>query len=135
MIEKTFAIIKPDAVSAKNSGKIIDMIEQNGFTIARMKKLTLDKSKAETFYAVHKERPFFNEVIEFITSGPIIVLALEKDNAIEDWRNLMGETDSKKATPGTIRNKFGTDNMVNATHGSDSPENAKKELALFFPDL
>jgi len=135
MAEKTFAIIKPDAVKARNVGKIIDMIEQNGFVILRMEKTKLTKEKAEEFYAVHKEKPFFGEVIEFIISGPVILLALEKENAIEDWRKLMGVTDSQKAASGTIRQQFGTDIMVNATHGSDSVENAQKELALMFPDL
>jgi len=135
MIEKTFAIIKPDAVSKKNSGKIIDIIEDNSFNIVRMEKVTLTKDKAEEFYAVHKDKPFFGDVIEFMTSGPIIVIALEKENAVTDWRNLMGATDSKKAAEGTIRNQFGTDIMLNATHGSDSAENAKKELSLFFPNL
>ena len=97
MIERTFAMIKPDAVAAKNSGKIIDMIEANGFTILGMQKMImLDKKKAEEFYAVHKERPFFGELVSFVTSGPVIVLALEKDNAVKAWRDLMGATESVK---------------------------------------
>lgn len=135
MMERTFAMIKPDAVAAKNSGKIIDLIEQNGFTIVGMRKMTIDKSKAEQFYAVHKERPFFGELVSFVTSGPVVVLALEKDNAVKAWRDLMGATDSRKAEKGTIRNLFGTDIGKNAAHGSDAPETAKTELALFFPDL
>lgn len=134
-MERTFAMIKPDAVAAKNSGKIIDMIEANGFTIVGMKKTTLDKSKAEEFYAVHKERPFFGELVSFVTSGPVILLALQKDNAVKAWRDLMGATDSRKADKGTVRNLYGTDIGKNATHGSDAQETAKVELALFFPEL
>lgn len=132
MAEKTFAMIKPDAVKGRNVGKIIDMIEQNGFTIVRMEKRKLSKELAEQFYGVHKEKPFFGEVIDFVTSGPVVVMVLERDNAIEEWRKLMGETDSKKAAPGTIRQQFGTDIMVNSVHGSDAPETAEKEIALMF---
>jgi len=135
MNERTFAMIKPDAVAAKNSGKIIDMIEQHGFTILGMQKLAIDKKKAEEFYAVHKERPFFGELVSFVTSGPVVVLALERDNAVKAWRDLMGATDSRKADKGTIRNLFGTDIGKNAAHGSDSVENAQLELKLFFPEL
>ena len=135
MIEKTFAIIKPDAMKANNQDKIIDMIKQNGFTIVKMEKLTLTEEKAKTFYDVHKDKPFFQEVIDFMTSGPVTVMALEKENAIADWRTLMGATNSKEAAEGTIRNLYGTDIMLNATHGSDSAENAAKELGLFFPGL
>lgn len=135
MTERTFAMIKPDAVAAKNAGKIIDLIEQNGFTIIGMRKINIDKAKAEQFYAVHKERPFFGELVSFVTSGPVIVMALEKDNAVKAWRDLMGATDSRKADEGTIRNLFGTDIGKNAAHGSDAPETAKIELALFFPEL
>lgn len=134
-MERTFAMIKPDAVEAKNSGKIIDMIEAHGFTIIGMKKTTLDKKKAEEFYAVHKERPFFGELVSFVTSGPVVLLALQKDNAVKAWRDLMGATDSRKADKGTIRNLFGTDIGKNATHGSDAQETAQVELALFFPEL
>lgn len=134
-MERTFAMIKPDAVAAKNAGKIIDLIEQNGFTIVGMRKMTIDKAKAEQFYAVHKERPFFGELVSFVTSGPVVVMALEKDNAVKAWRDLMGATDSRKADKGTIRNLFGTDIGKNAAHGSDAAETAKTELALFFPEL
>jgi len=132
MAEKTFAMIKPDAIKGCNAGKIIDMIEQNGFTIVRMEKRKLTKELAEQFYGVHKEKPFFGEVIDFITSGPVIAMVLERDNAIEEWRKLMGETNSQKAASGTIRQQFGTDIMVNAVHGSDAPETAEKEIALMF---
>lgn len=135
MIERTFAMIKPDAVAAQNSGKIIDMIESSGFTILEMRKMKLSKNKAEEFYAVHKERPFFGELVSFVTSGPVIVLALERENAVKAWRDLMGATDSRKAEKGTIRNLFGTDIGSNAAHGSDAPETAQQELKLFFPEL
>lgn len=135
MIERTFAMIKPDAVKAKQIGKIVDMIEQHGFTILRMQKTQLSKKQAEIFYAVHKERPFFKELVDFITSGPVITMALEKNNAVVDWRNLMGATDPIKAAEGTIRKLYGTSIGTNVVHGSDSPENAKLELDLFFPDL
>jgi nucleoside-diphosphate kinase len=132
MMEQTLAIIKPDAVAAKNAGKIIDLIEHNGFSIDRMEKGILKSEQAEAFYAVHKEKPFFGELVEFLCSGPIVVMALSKENAIADWRTLMGATDSKKAEKGTIRNLFGTDIGKNATHGSDSPETAAQELGFFF---
>ena len=135
MIERTFAMIKPDAVAAHNSGKIIDLIEGNGFTILRMEKLNLSKDKAEKFYGIHKDRPFFGEMIKFITSGPVIVMALEKENAIKAWRDLMGATDPLKADKGTIRQRFGINIGNNATHGSDAPQTAQEELALFFPKL
>ena len=134
-MERTFAIIKPDAVKAKNAGAIIDMIEKNGFEIVRMEKIHLSKDKAEGFYAVHKGKPFFDELVEFMTSGPVIVMVLEKENAIKAWRDLMGNTDSKLAAPGTIRNLFGTDKGVNASHGSDAPETAQQEIKHFFPNL
>ena len=135
MTQKTFAMIKPDAVQAKNTGKIIDLIEKNGFSIVRMEKMNLTKEKAQEFYAVHKERPFFGELVDFIVSGPVVALALEKDNAVQAWRDLMGTTDPAKAAQGTVRNLFGTSIGTNATHGSDAPETAQAELALFFPSL
>lgn len=135
MVERTFAMIKPDAVAAGNIGKIITMIEDNGFTVLRLARVQLSKEKAETFYAVHKERPFFKELVDFVTSGSVILMALERDNAIKAWRDLMGATDPVKAAPGTIRKLFGTNVGINATHGSDAPETAKTELKLFFPDL
>lgn len=135
MMQKTFAMIKPDAVAAKNAGKIIDIIEKNGFTILRMEKTQLTKEKAAEFYAVHKERPFFGELVEFVTSGPVIVMALEKENGVLAWRDLMGATDPLKAADGTLRKMFGKNIGNNATHGSDAPETAAVELGLFFPDL
>lgn len=135
MVERTFAMIKPDAVAARNAGKIIDLIESNGFTIVGMEKTKLSKDKAGIFYAVHKERPFYGELVDFVSSGPVVLLALEKEGAIAAWRDLMGATDPLKAAPGTIRKLFGTHVGANATHGSDAPETAQQELALFFPNL
>jgi nucleoside-diphosphate kinase len=128
----TFAIIKPDAVRAGNTGKIIQRINDNGFKIRALKMIHMTKPVAEGFYAVHRERPFFGELVTFMTSGPSVVLALEKDNAVQSWRDLMGPTDSTKAPKGTIRGDFGTDVQENATHGSDSAENARIELSYFF---
>jgi nucleoside-diphosphate kinase len=133
-IEQTFAVIKPDAVKAGISGKVIDMIESNGFEILRMQKGQLSPELAEIFYDVHKEKPFFNELVQFIASGPIIIMALQKDNAISEWRKLMGATDPAKAEAGTIRNKFGTSIGNNVVHGSDSSETAMRELGLFFAE-
>jgi len=135
MIEKTFAIIKPHAVKAKNAGAIIDMIEKNGFDILAMKKILLSKNEAEEFYAVHKEKPFFSEVIENITKAPVIVMALQKENGIQAWRDLMGSTNAQEAAEGTIRKLFGKDIEFNAVHGSDAPETAVKEIAFFFPNI
>jgi nucleoside-diphosphate kinase len=128
----TFAMIKPDAVRAGNIGNIIQRITDNGFKIRAMKMLHMSRPIAEGFYAVHRERPFFGELVEFMTSGPAVVMALEKENAVQAWRDLMGPTDSNKAPKGTIRGDFGTNVGENATHGSDSPENAKIELSYFF---
>jgi len=137
MKQMTFAMIKPDGIKAKITGKIIDMIEQNGFDIVRMEKVHLDINDAQAFYDVHSKRPFFTELTEFISSDPVIIMALEKDNAINAWRDLMGATDSKKAAAGTVREKFGskTNIMLNVTHGSDSVETAEEELMFFFPDM
>ncbi|HEY8461299.1 MAG TPA: nucleoside-diphosphate kinase [Blastocatellia bacterium] len=128
----TLAIIKPDAVRAGNAGAIIQRITDNGFKIRAMKMLHMSRPVAEGFYAVHRERPFFGELVEFMTSGPSIVMALEKEDAVQAWRDLMGPTDSTKAPKGTIRGDFGKNVGENAVHGSDSPENAKIELSYFF---
>lgn len=128
----TFAIIKPDAVRAGNFGYIIQRITDHGFRIRAMKMVLMSKPVAEGFYGVHRDRPFFGELVEFMTSGPSIVLALEKENAVQEWRDLMGPTDSTKAPKGTIRGDFGTSVGENATHGSDSAENARIELSYFF---
>jgi nucleoside-diphosphate kinase len=134
-MQKTFAIIKPGAVAAGHTGEIIRLIELNGFTIVGMQKIRMSQAQAEQFYGVHKARPFFGELIETITSGPVIVMALERDNAIQEWRTLMGPTDPAKAPVGSLRKMFGTSIGVNATHGSDAPETAAYELGIFFPGL
>jgi nucleoside-diphosphate kinase len=131
-VETTFAIIKPDAVRAGNAGNIIQRITDAGFRIRGLKMLHLTKKQAEGFYAVHRERGFFGELVEFMTSGPVVVLALEKEGAVKAWRDLMGPTNSKDAPKGTIRGDFGTDVGENASHGSDSAENAAIEVAYFF---
>lgn len=128
----TFGIIKPDAVRAGNAGAIIQCLTDKGFKIRAMKMLHMSRPVAEGFYAVHRERPFFGELVEFMTSGPSVVMALEKDDAVQSWRDLMGPTDSTKAPKGTIRGDFGKNVGENAVHGSDSPENAKIELSYFF---
>lgn len=128
----TFAMIKPDAVRAKNAGKIIDMIEKNGFEILRLHKVMLDEDSAQQFYAVHKERPFFNELVEFVCSGPVIIMALRKENAVQEWRNLMGTTNPDQAAEGTVRKAFGTSIQNNAVHGSDSVQTAEDEIMFFF---
>ncbi|MEJ2194150.1 MAG: nucleoside-diphosphate kinase [Ignavibacteriaceae bacterium] len=132
MSNKTLAIIKPDAVANGYAGAIIDIIIKAGFKISAMKMARLTKSSAEGFYAVHKERPFFGELVEYMTSGPCIPIALEKENAVEDYRKIIGTTDPVKADEGTIRKLYAKDIQSNAVHGSDSDENAEKEIAHFF---
>jgi nucleoside-diphosphate kinase len=134
-MERTFGIIKPDAVAAKHTGKIIDRIEQEGFNIVGMKKMHLTKAQAQEFYAVHKDRPFYAELVEFMISGPVVVMALEKQNAIKAWRDLMGATDPAVAEPNTLRKLYATSKGKNATHGSDAPETAAVEVKFFFPEL
>lgn len=134
-MEKTLGIIKPDAIWAKNAGDIIKIIELNNFVIRGMRKLHLTREQAEAFYAVHKERSFFKELVDYMISGPVIVLALEKENAIADWRTLMGATNPAQAHVGTLRKMFGTSIGNNATHGSDAPETAVNEVKFFFPEL
>lgn len=133
-MERTLAIIKPDAVESKFTGKIIDMIEQKGFDIIRMQKLQMTLEQGKAFYAVHKDRPFYTELYEFISSGPVVVMALQKDNAIKDWRNLMGATNPAQADQGTIRKLYAQSIGKNAVHGSDAPETAAQELKFFFAD-
>jgi nucleoside-diphosphate kinase len=134
-MERTFAIIKPDAVKDGHTGEIIKLIELNKFTIVAMEKVNLSEEKAQEFYAVHKERPFFGELVSYMTSGPVVIMALEKENAIQEWRDLMGATNPAQAAPGTLRRMFGKSIGSNATHGSDSPVTAASELKLFFPQL
>jgi nucleoside-diphosphate kinase len=133
--EKTFGIIKPDAVKALHSGQIINLIELNKFSIVGMKKTVLSKEQAQKFYEEHKERPFYNDLVSYMTSGPVILLALEKQDAIKDWRDLIGTTDPTQSRLGTLRKMFGTSKSLNALHGSDSAESAQRELAFFFPEL
>ena len=134
MGNKTFAIIKPDAVKAGNTGKIYDRIIQAGFHIMSAKLLKLTDEQARGFYAVHEERPFFADLIEFMTSGPCMVLALQKDNAVSSWRETIGATNPEDAEDHTIRKDFASNVQENAVHGSDSDENAEKEIAFFFSD-
>jgi nucleoside-diphosphate kinase len=134
-MERTFAIIKPDAVRARKTGRIIQRVEDEGFQIRAMRMVNLTKQEAEGFYAVHRERPFFSSLTTFMSSGPAVVLALEAPDAIRKWRTLMGATDPAKAEAGTLRKEFGQSIENNATHGSDAPETAAFELAYFFPGI
>ncbi|MBE3603007.1 nucleoside-diphosphate kinase [bacterium] len=131
-MERTFAIIKPDAVARHLIGDIVKRIEASGLKIVGMRLVRLSRAEAETFYDVHKERPFYRSLCDYMTSGPVVVMALEGENAIKRWRDLMGATDPAKAEPGTIRRDFGQNVEQNATHGSDAPETAARELAFFF---
>jgi len=133
-MEQTLAIVKPDAVRQKKVGAIISEIENNDFGIVQIKKIAWKADDAARFYDVHKTRPFFNELVEFICSGPIFVLLLEKENAIVEWRELMGSTNPQQAVPGTIRRRFGSSISENAVHGSDSRETAAREICFFFGD-
>jgi nucleoside-diphosphate kinase len=131
-IERTFGIVKPDAVAKGAVGGVIDMIEKGGLRVIALRMTLMSKPEAEGFYAVHKARPFFSALIGFMTSGPCVVMGLEGENAITRYRELMGPTDSKKAPAGTIRGQYGTDIEKNAVHGSDGPDTAKFELGYFF---
>jgi nucleoside-diphosphate kinase len=132
-LERTFGIVKPDAVAAGAIGGVIDLIEKSHLKIVALRLLRMSQEQAQGFYAVHKARPFFGDLVRFMTSGPCVVMAIEGENAVAKYREVMGATDSKKAAPGTIRAKYGTDIEKNAVHGSDSPDNAKIELGFFFP--
>lgn len=131
-MEQTLSIIKPDAVAKNVIGKIVDRFESNGLSIAAIKKLRLTNEDAEKFYAIHKERPFFKDLVKFMTSGPVVVLVLEGENAVAKNRELMGATNPKEAKKGTIRADFAESIDANAVHGSDSLENAEVEIAFFF---
>ena len=135
MTNLTFGIIKPDAVRAGKTGAIIQRILADGFKIRGLKLIHITRKQAEGFYAVHRERPFFGGLTEFMSSGPCIVMALEKENAVKSWRDLMGATDPAKADAGTLRKEFGGSVGENAVHGSDSDENAAIEIAYFFSRL
>jgi nucleoside-diphosphate kinase len=133
--ERTFAIIKPDAVRARTAGRILARIEEAGFTVRALRLQHLTQQEAEGFYAVHRERPFFDSLTTFMSSGPCILMALEAPGAIKKWRDLMGATDPAKADAGTLRKDFGASIENNATHGSDAPETAAFELGYFFRGL
>jgi nucleoside-diphosphate kinase len=132
MSERTFAIIKPDAVRARVAGRILARVEEAGFTVRAMRLIHLTKTEAEGFYAVHRARPFFSSLTDFMSSGPCVVMALEAPDAIRKWRALMGATDPSKAEAGTLRKEFGASIENNATHGSDAPDTAAFELGYFF---
>jgi len=134
-LEKTFAIIKPDACGRNIAGKILAKIEEHGFQVIAMKKLWMTKKQAEGFYAVHRGKPFFNSLTDLMSSGPCIVLVLQKENAIAAWRKLMGATNPANAEPGTIRKEFARSMEANSVHGSDAPETASYEIAYFFSAL
>jgi nucleoside-diphosphate kinase len=131
-IERTFGIVKPDAVAKNAIGGVVDMIEKAGLKLLALRLTRLSEAQARAFYAVHKERPFFSDLVKFMTSGPCVVMAIEGENAVARYREVMGPTDSAKAPEGTIRQRFGTNIERNAVHGSDGPGTAKDELAFFF---
>jgi nucleoside-diphosphate kinase len=131
-IERTFSIIKPDATARNLTGAINAMIEQAGLCIVAQKRIKMTREQAETFYAVHRERPFFGELVEFMTSGPVVVQVLEGDNAVAAYRDIMGATDPAKAAPGTIRKAHAKSIGENSVHGSDAPETAVEEITQFF---
>lgn len=130
--EITFSIIKPDALGRGDEGKILVRIIEAGFRIAALRMLRISRQQAEEFYAVHRERPFYPELVEFMSSGPILVIVMQHENAVDEFRRMIGATDPAKADKGTIRADFGTDVRMNAIHGSDSPENALREAGFFF---
>lgn len=131
-VQKTLCIIKPDAVEKSASGAILQRIQEEGFKILSLKQLHLTLNQAEGFYAVHRERPFFGELTQFMSRGPVVVVALERDDAVAHWRKVIGATDPAKADPGTIRKAFGANLGENAVHGSDSPENGEIECSYYF---
>ncbi len=134
MANRTLTIIKPDSVRKRNFGKIISRIEAEGFTILGLRKANLSRKQAEGFYAVHRERPFYRRLVEYMISGPVYIAALERDDAVTHLRKVMGATDPKKADHGTIRAEFGDSIEQNAIHGSDSDENARIEISFFFSE-
>lgn len=133
MLEETLAIIKPTAVAQGHIGDIITCIEQAGFRVRALKTHKMPKEEAQKFYEVHREKPFFEELYGYISSGPVVLMALQKENAVEDYRKLIGDTDPLQAADGTIRQKYGISIGDNAVHGSDSVENAQREISFFFP--
>ena len=135
MTDRTFTIIKPNAVSAGNTGKILDIIIGNGYRIIGMRMVRMDRGQASRFYGIHKDKEFFNELIEFMTSGPVVVAVLEKEDAVASFRRLIGNTDPAEATEGTIRKMFGETLRRNAIHASDSDDNAALEAGYFFSEF
>ena len=133
-MERTLTILKPDSVAAGKAGAILAQLEKEGFRFVGLRRTRLSREQARAFYAVHRERPFYDALVAFMTEGPVVVAALERDNAVGHLRKTMGATDSRKADPGTVRQLHGTDIERNAIHGSDSAENAAKEIAFFFPE-
>jgi nucleoside-diphosphate kinase len=132
-VERTLCIVKPDAVEKRTAGAVLQKIEEGGFKILALRMVHLPRPVAEGFYEIHRSRPFFGELVQFMTRSPVIVAVLERENAVAAWRDLMGATDPGKAAPGTIRKQFGSNVGENATHGSDSLDNAKREIGYFFP--
>lgn len=135
MIERTLAIIKPDAMAARRAGAILSMIEEAGFRILAMRLIRLSRAQAEGFYAVHRGKPFFDSLCRFMSEGPVLVMLLEGEQAIQRWRDLMGPTDPAGAPEGTVRRLYGTNIERNAVHGSDGPDTARFEVSYFFPGL
>jgi nucleoside-diphosphate kinase len=131
-VQRTLCIVKPDAVEKRRTGAILQAIEEGGFRILALRQVHLTRGEAEGFYEVHRQRPFFGELVQFMTRSPAVIAVLERENAVVAWRDLMGATDPAKAANGTIRKQFGTNVGENATHGSDSEDNAKREIAYFF---
>ena len=135
MSERTLVLVKPDGVRRGLAGEVISRLEQKGLTLVRMELRTLDRATAEEHYGEHKERPFFGELVEFITGGPLVAMVVEGPRAVESVRTLMGVTDPVKALPGTVRGDFALEIGENIVHGSDSPESGVREAGIFFPDL
>src|SRR5271169_7238580 len=131
-MEKTFSIIKPDAVASGYAGKILSLLEENGFRVVALRMAKLSQSQAEGFYAVHKERPFYSSLVKFMTEGPVILMALEREDAVKKLREVMGATNPANAAEGTVRKRFATNIERNCIHGSDAPETAETELRFFF---
>ncbi len=134
-VERTLAIIKPDATRRRLTGAILQRIEQAGLEVVALRRMRLTRAQAEAFYAVHRERPFFDSLCDFMTSGPVVVMVLQGENAIARWRELMGATDPAKAAPGTIRADYAESIEANSVHGSDAPETAAREVAFFFAEV
>jgi nucleoside-diphosphate kinase len=132
-VERTLCIVKPDAVEKRKAGAILQRIEESGFKVVALRMTQLSQREAEGFYAVHRQRPFFGELVQFMTRSPVVIAVLERESGVTAWRDLMGATDPAKAAAGTIRKHFGSNVGENATHGSDSAENARGEIAYFFP--